>query len=185
MFRVICKTIFVYFSLLLTEKNEKTCLVIADFASYGGTKTYFISIIKYLVLKKYQITVLMYLHQITPDIKLLQSQFHFNIEILEFDIWRTRFEKPVFKTLNKTYFIYQCNEFLYFCNIIKRLKSSLLICSSANPEWLLFLILYPCRVVYVLHTVTMDKLDFFKKWMLRNLITKKKKIIVVSNAAKS
>ena len=182
---MIFKTILVYFSLLLSRKKEKNCLLVADFSSYGGTKTYFISLVKYLVSKNYEVTVLIALHQISPDILLLKSKFHFNIEILEFDIWRTRFENPVFKKINKTYFIYQINEFLYFSNIIKRLKPSLLICSTANPEWLLFLILFPCRVVYILHTVTMDKLDFLKKWMIRNLITKKKNIIVVSNAAKS
>ncbi|MCX6300302.1 MAG: glycosyltransferase family 4 protein [Bacteroidetes bacterium] len=184
MIRMIFKTILVYFSLILIRKKEKSCLIIADFGVYGGTKTYFISLLDYLSVNGYNITALLSTKQIDEEIKTLQLKFRFEIELLDFDIWRTHFKAPIRNKLNKQFLLYQLNELQYFWKIIRRLKFSHLIISTGNPEWLLFLIMSPCKVFYILHTSTMDKLDAFKRLVINFFLCKKKQIIVVSNSAK-
>jgi glycosyltransferase involved in cell wall biosynthesis len=184
MIKLLLKNIILYFTILVEKKNEKSCLIIADFGVYGGTKTYFINLLDYLNANGYNITALLSKEQIDDEIKLLQSNFRFEIELLEFDIWRTHFKAPIRNKLNKQYLLYQLNELQYFWKIIRRLKVSHLIISTGNPEWLLFLILSPCKVFYILHTSTMDKLDTLKRLIINLFLGKKKQIIVVSNSTK-
>ena len=185
MIKLILRVVYLYLTILCRNKKQNTCLLIAEFDAYGGTKTYFISLLKYLSTNGYHITVLLSKNQIDDEIKTLQLNFSFEIELLVFDIWRTEFQTPFHKKINKQYFFYQIRELNYFWNIIQRLRISHLVISSGNPEWLLFLIMSPCKVFYILHTSTMDKLDSFKSLILSLFLSKKKQIIVVSNSAKS
>lgn len=185
MFRIFCKTVLIYISVLFHKSKPKSCLIIAEFERYGGTKTFFISLLKYLSSKDYQITVLVAPQQIDEDLKNLQTILQFNIVRLEIDIWRTHFEKPYLTPKNLQYLFYQITELLFFLKVIKKYKISTLVCSTANPEWLLLLIICPCKFVYFLHTTTLDRLDNFKKWVLRLCLNKNKNIIVVSDSAKS
>lgn len=184
MFRNFCRTVVIYFSVFFQKSKPKSCLLIAEFEKYGGTKTFFISLLKYLSSKDYQITVLVAPQQIDEDLKNLQTILQFNIEKLDFDIWRTHFEKPYFNSKNLQYLFYQISELSFFLKVIKKYKISTLVCSTANPEWLLFLIICPCKFVYFLHTTTLDRLDNFKKWVLRLFLNQNKNIIVVSDSAK-
>ena len=151
---------------------------------YGGTKAYFISLIYLLSNNGYKITVVLKKNQLDEEILRLQQNCPFEVITLEFDIWRTQFKKPIFTRLNKTYLIYQARELLYFWKILQKTKASLLICSIGNPEELIFLFLSPVRMLYAIHTATMDRMDKFKRFILNARLSKKRRIITVSNFAK-
>lgn len=178
------KCIRTYFSLILTKKKKQSCLLIPYFESYGGTKTYFMSLIKFLSKNNYDITVMLSSNQLDNEIKKLKEAYPFKIEILEIDIWRTRFQKPLSSRTNKNYLIYQLKELLYFWNFLRNTRSSMIICSIGNPEELLFLFLSPVKMLYIIHTATMDRLDKVKRLLLNFRLAKNRQIITVSNFAK-
>jgi glycosyltransferase involved in cell wall biosynthesis len=184
MFRLFLKCIYSYLKLLLCRKKGDACLVVPQFEHFGGTKTYFISLIKFLSREKFDVTVILSAKQLDEEIRQLQVSYPFKIEITEFDVWRTSFKFPYFSALNKSYLRYQLQELLYFWQILKTTKASLLLCSVGNPEELLFLFLSPVKIIYVLHTSTMDYLDELKRWMLNFRLSRNRQIVTVSNSAK-
>ncbi|WP_147201572.1 glycosyltransferase family 4 protein [Segetibacter aerophilus] len=173
-----------YFLLLITKKERRSCLVIPQFQIYGGTKTYFNSLIKFLTEENYRITVMLSANQLDDEIKKLQSTHSFVIEIVEFDVWRTRFQRPLLNRINKDYLTYQMRELIFFWKALKTKRASMLVCSISNPEELLFLFLSPIRVLYVLHTATMDRMDKFKRILLNICLSRHRQIVTVSNFAK-
>lgn len=178
------RCVFAYLQLLFTRKKKQSCLVIPTFEAFGGTRTYFISLIKFLSKQRYEITVMLSPSQSDEEILALQLKYPFTIEPLQFDVWRTSFSRPISSRINKTYFLYQLQELLYFWRVLRRTRSSVLICSISNPEELLFLFLSPLKMMYVLHTSTMDTLDRVKRTLLHFSLSKKKQIVTVSNFAK-
>jgi len=184
MILLILRCLFAYWKLLFTRKKKRSCVVIPTFEAYGGTRTYFISLIKFLYKQGYDTTVMLLPSQIDEEIKSLQLEHDFAIELLQFDVWRTNFRRPFFSSLNKNYFVYQLQELFYFCRVLRNTRSGVLICSVSNPEELLFLFLCPLKIVYVLHTSTFDKLDRLKRFLLSFRLSKKRQIVTVSNFAK-
>lgn len=184
MIKLLIRNIFLYVSSLIQKKNQNSCLLIADFGDFGGTKTHFISLLNYLNSNGYHITILLSKNQLDEEIKAIQLKLKFQIELHCFDIWRTKFTCTNKFQKNLLYLKYQLIELNYFWRIAKRLRISRLIISTGNPEWLLFLILSPYRTYYFLHTSTMDKLDIFKRIILKYILSKKRQIIVVSNSSK-
>lgn len=178
------KLIFWYLFLLITTKQKKTVLLVPSFDAFGGTKTYFFSLVAFLSNNHFSVTVMLTKEQCDAEVIALQAKYPFTIIEQEFEVIPTNFTGTIFYKRNQEYFIYHLKELIYFWKNLQRSKCTQLIISEATPELLLSLLLSPIKVSYVLHTVATNGLDNLKKKMLLFCLSKKKQIITVSRYAK-
>ena len=178
------KLLFWYLFLLITAKQKKAVLLLPSFAAYGGTKTYFFSLVEFLSKNNYLITVMLLKHQCDEEVMALRALYPFTILEQEFEVIPTRFTGTIFYKRNQEYFIYHLKELIYFWKKLQKLKTSQLIISEGTPERLLSLMSSPVKVSYVLHTVATNRLDDLKKKLLHFSLSKGKKIITVSQYSK-
>lgn len=181
----VLKITFLFFSILFTNKNKNTVILVPLFIGKGGSKTYFISLVKYLTSLNKKIFVLLRTDQQTSDILILKEKIDFEIINNDFDIWRTSFTNLKNAKQFCSYINYQIFELLFFWKIFVRLRPSEIILSVDNPEELLFLFLSPIRITYVIHTPTTDTLDKLKRIILKLCLSPRKKIISVSDYARN
>lgn len=178
------RLIFWYCLVLVTPKKRRSILLVPSFAEYGGTRTYFFYLIEFLSKKNYTVTVMLTKSQCDEEVLGLQAQYPFIIQQLEFDVIRTKFEGTVFYQKNQDYFIYHLKELIYFWKQIVKLRTNHLIISASNPEVLLSLMHSPLRVTYIIHTITMNRMDNLKSRLLNFSFSKRKQIITVSKSAR-
>ena len=178
------KLLFWYLFLLITAKQKKAVLLLPSFAAYGGTKTYFFSLVEFLSKNNYLITVMLLKHQCDEEVMALRALYPFTILEQEFEVIPTRFTGTIFYKRNQEYFIYHLKELIYFWKKLQKTKCSELIISEGTPELLLSLMSSPVKVSYVLHTVATNRLDGLKKKLLHFSLSKGKKIITVSQYSK-
>ena len=178
------RLIFWYCVLLATPKKGRSILLIPSFTEYGGTRTYFFYLIEFLFKKNYTVIVMLTKNQCDEGVLALQKKYPFTIHEMNFALCKSSFLGTVFYKKNQQDFIYQLKELIYCWRQVRKYKSSSIICSEGNPELLLFLLLTPVRVFYILHTIAVYPLDKLKKKMLNATLSKKKQIITVSNSAK-
>ena len=173
-----------YLLLLVTKKRSQSCLVYADFGKSGGTRTYFFYLVEYLSARQFDIKVMLTKEQCDDEVMALQSKFPFVIQLVDFEIQRTKFEGTVFYKKNQENFIYHLRELIFFWKYLRLSKCSLLVITESTPEVLLVLFLTPVKLLYILHTVATDKLDWLKQKILNACLSGNKKIITVSEFSK-
>ena len=178
------KLILRYFFLLITSKQKRGVLVLPSFGAYGGTKTYFISLIEFLSKNNFRISVMLKKNQLDVEVMATQALYPFTIIEQEFEVIPTKFTGTVFYKRNQEYFIYHLRELIYFWKKLRTSKCSQLIISEANPELLLSLLFSPVRVSYILHTVATHRLDDLKAKMLHISPSNGKQLITVSKHSK-
>lgn len=181
---LLIKAAFWYLLVLTTRKKKQSVLVVPSFTKYGGTRTYFFYLIEFLAQKNYSISVMLTKSQCDEEVKALQGKYNFSIQETAFIPIRTTFEGTVFYKKNQEYFIYHLEELIYFWKYLVKLKCSQLIISEANPEVLLSLLASPLKVTYIIHTITMNRMDTIKRTLLSTCLSKRKQILTVSRSAK-
>lgn len=115
----------------------------------------------------------------------LQVQYPFTIDELTFPKERTKFEGTLFYKKNHDTIIFHLKELIYFWKKLIQFRSGCLLISEANPEVLLSLLLSPLKVYYIIHTISLNRMDRLKKKLLNYSLSKTKQIITVSKSAKS
>ncbi len=178
------KLIFWYLVLLFTPKKSKSILLMPCFDEFGGTRTYFFYLVEFLSKKGYSIVAMLKKNQCDQDVMALQAQYPFTIEEINFELYKSSFAGTVFYKKNQEDFIYQLKELLYFWKYVRKYRCATVVSSVDNPELLVFLFLTPVKVFYILHTIATQPLDDLKKKVLNWSLSKKKKVITVSNSAK-
>ena len=114
----------VYALLVLTKKRKRSWLVIPEFEKFGGTKTYFFSLIEFLSKKNFDITVMLRRDQCDDEVIALQNRYPFTIEEINFKLYKSSFAGTFFYKKKQEEFIYQLKEHLYFLKYFQKYSSS-------------------------------------------------------------
>ena len=122
--------------------------------------------------------------QCDGEVMALQVQYPFTIDELTFPSERTKFEGTLFYKKNHDTIIFHLKELIYFWKKLSRFRSGCLVISEANPEVLLSLLLSPLKVYYIIHTISLNRMDRLKRKLLNYSLSKTKQVITVSQSAK-
>lgn len=185
--KIISKGILLLFELLKIQFRKKTqekILIVAEYAEYGGTRTYFISLLHFLKKEKGSVTVLINSQLADTEISNLIDLLGFQVIHSTFDFWCTDFSDIPSGLTKKALWIYQVNELLMWCRLIRKNKFKKIIFSVGYPEQYLYTFLLPVQIIYILHTEPVKKIDKYKNWILQNKLSKKKQILTVSKSSK-
>jgi glycosyltransferase involved in cell wall biosynthesis len=146
-------------------------LLLGDFNKFGGTRTYFYSLINYF--KVYDLTIAVNSNVI--DEELLSYLNTINCKMLTY-------KSPNFflKTINRlNYYI-----LLPIQHYIK-IRPDIIIVSSAG-YWIYFIyMLFPSKFIYILHSSPRNKLSYLWNLIIRLFLSKEKIIINVSKQSKN
>ncbi len=155
-------------------------ILIAEFGKYGGTKTYFFQLVKYLNKKKYNILVLLKKNIAREDVRKFLSKNKVNYKILPKEpknfIYRCLDRLP-FKIIHNIYF-----SIFVFPIIFKRKPELLIISAGTFYKFLNFFIL-PYKLIYVQHTIPNKKnllIKHITQRFLNYYLTYSKIILTVS-----
>ncbi|HEV7330146.1 MAG TPA: glycosyltransferase family 4 protein [Flavisolibacter sp.] len=170
------------FKYLATSKNANTCILLADFAEYGGTRTYFEQLCQYLKEKDQVVICLIANKQKNAAFLDLINIYGFKFELIpdkEYIIdytgkWSL---KLYFYFLNKL--LSDFNLFIAFC---RKYKTSTFLISTGEPEKWLYLLWLPVNnILYILHTLPSKNIGSIGGFTLQKRLSLRKRIITVSN----
>lgn len=167
-----------YIRLKCAATDDKILLV-AEFGAYGGTRTYFFSLLRFLHSQNYKVVAELSEHQQDPEVMALLKQLGYSYITRQYDFGRIAFQPKVLSKFNinplkKT--IHALNEYL---NILYQQKVSRIAVSVGSPDKYLYFFLLPLPLLYIVHTVTDERLDNIRAFWLR-YINRKKQLITVS-----
>lgn len=169
-----------------SAKNANTCILLADFSKYGGTRTYFEQLCSFLKQRYKKVVCLVTDEQITEELLefIKKNQLLFDIvptkeyEIEYFGKWTAKLLFAYFKNV--------LDELNRFAQVVLKYQSATLIISSGEPEKWLYLFLLPVKkCVYVLHTLPYRDIGKIGSFILRNKLQRNRSIVTVSNFAKA
>ena len=153
----------------------KKILLIAEFSSYGGTRTYFKYLLKFYASQKYDVIVALTKNQFDEEVKSLLENNGFRYYLISDR-----------KTYHRKFWFPFGFLFDIFAPllIVLREKPNLIVISNGTPGNFIGLILFPVRFLYVLHTYPTYKNKMQGVFM--NLFLSKRKILLtVSEFAKN
>jgi glycosyltransferase involved in cell wall biosynthesis len=168
-----------------TTKKSKSTLLVAEYGEYGGTRTYFISLLNYLKKQGYEVTILDNLNLRDKEIEQLVEDLSFKWLSVNFDLWGINFqERPLGVSINAM-FQQLLNELLFLSRILLKGRYSNLIFTVAYPGKYLHNIIFPLKFLYILHTPVTVYADKFTRLWVKCFLSKSRKIITVSKSALS
>jgi glycosyltransferase involved in cell wall biosynthesis len=154
-------------------------LLIGDYASFGGTNTYFKKLIDYYLEKGFEIKIALDKKIITNSKK--ESE-NINIRYIEIE----EITSIVLNILRSNFL----RDWLKIRKITKHINPDLLVISTGSPGKYLGCFLLQLKVLYILHTYphlrdgTAPKFGFIRRLFLGLLLSKQKKILTVSAFAR-
>jgi glycosyltransferase involved in cell wall biosynthesis len=166
------------------RKQSKKILLVAEYDKGGGTRTYFISLLYFLKMQQYQVTVLMNNRQADPEIDNLLVALNVKILTANFDFWCIDLDNLHPGITKKQLISYQLREMLFWCEILIQQSFSTIVFSVGYPEQYLYSFLLPVNIRYILHTQPVKFADKFKRWILIHSLSAQKQIVTVSASSK-
>lgn len=169
--------------LIAKEKKSKKILLVAEYGEYGGTRTYFISLLNYFKEKGYDVTILDNLNLRDPEIEELVKDLNFKWHSVNFDFWGINFQQrpPGISVIGMCQQL--LNELYFFVNILLDGGYSDLIFSVAYPGKYLHSFIFPQNILYIIHTPITVYGDRFTRIWLNCFLSKKKQIVTVSKSS--
>ncbi len=164
----------------MMKKEPRKILVVPEFDKFGGTRTYFFSLLDFLHLQNYQVVILLYPSQIDNEVIEKAKQYNFTIHENQYYFGRIAFHEKVFTKFNINPLKTTVHALNHYLAILKLHRCSLIISSVGTTELYLFFFLLPTKLVYIIHTVVEHKLDSIRRFWLKSLIFHSKKILTVS-----
>ncbi|WMW24310.1 glycosyltransferase family 4 protein [Methanolobus sediminis] len=161
--------------------NKKKILLIPEFNSFGGTRSYFISLLEFYSSQDYNVTVILTKHQLDTEIKLLLK--HYNYKYYNIPDRNGRFKKCLcYFPLNLFYDIPMIFP-IYF-----KEKPSVIVVSNGTPGMFIGLILFPVKFIYIFHTYPLKSkivgLSSIQKLFLSFFLNTNKILVTVSEYSK-
>ncbi|KKQ71372.1 MAG: hypothetical protein UT14_C0002G0018 [Candidatus Shapirobacteria bacterium GW2011_GWE1_38_92] len=149
-------------------------VLLAEFGRFGGTRTYFIQLVKLYIKKDIKVTVLLRKDQLDRDILVLLKENDVEIHI-----------RPNFKVIGQTFpgyiFLYFL-EFFYWKIRFVTSKLTVVLSGVGYFEYLASLIIFN-RSLFVVHSYPVGKIRYIS-YLSKYLINKNKYILTVSNYSK-
>lgn len=154
-------------------------LLIAQYGKSGGTRTYFKQLMEYLFLNRYKVVIAIDKKDYDDEIKELIAKYNFATTFIN-SKKVTLFDK---KAINNI--ITMIKELFIVIKLKIKFRFRLLLISSGSHSYFISSFLLPIRLCFVLHTIPDRKENKLLRFILDKFIKSNKRMITVSNAAKS
>lgn len=171
---------WVYFRLKTNKKNRT--LLIAQFGKFGGTRTYFISLLNFLAQQDKDVIVGLYPEQKEKEILQLLKKYHFSYFIIDYDFGHISFQQKIFSKFNINPAKQTIHALNYYLKLLIKYECNHVIVSVGTAEKYLYFFLLPIQLKYIIHTVVEHKLELIRKYWLK--FNHHKQIITVSDFSK-
>ncbi|MDP2217462.1 MAG: glycosyltransferase family 4 protein [Methanolobus sp.] len=161
--------------------NRNKILLVPEFSSFGGTRSYFKALLKLYSSQNYEVVIALCKYQLDDDIKSLLKQYKYKVYLIP-----SR-EEGIKKYLR--YFpINLFFDIIYIFPIYRKEKPSLIVISNGTPGMFIGLILFPVNFIYTFHTYPLKGKFIFlatlQKLFLSLCLNRGKIIITVSEYSK-
>jgi glycosyltransferase involved in cell wall biosynthesis len=170
--------------LKFATKNKKSVLLVAEYGESGGTRTYFISLLKFLKEQGYTVTILDNQNLRDAEIETLVQQLQFNWHTVHFDFWGINFRQRPPGVTVKIMLLQMLKELLFWTKLLQNGRYQQLVFSVGYPGMFVHSIILPVRFLYIVHTPVLDYTDRFTSFWLTFFLSKRKQILTVSQNAK-
>jgi glycosyltransferase involved in cell wall biosynthesis len=154
--------------------KENKILLVPEFDKFGGTRSYFIYLLKFYFSQNYDVAIALSKYQLDNEIEALIKNYRYRVYIIPEH--RTGLKRFMgFFPLNLTF------DILTFFPIYLKERPSMIVVSIGTPGMFIGLILFPVKFMYVFHTYPLKSkiigLSNIQKLFL-NLFMKTNKILV-------
>jgi glycosyltransferase involved in cell wall biosynthesis len=169
--------------LIASTKKNKSILLVAEYGEYGGTRTYFISLLHFLKKHGYEVTILDNLNLRDKEIEQLVEDLSFKWHSVNFDFWGINFRERPFGVSINSMAQQLLNELLFFARLLIKGRYSDLIFTIAYPGKHLHSLIFPVNILYIAHTPVTIYCDKFTRIWVKCFLSKRKQIVTVSKSA--
>lgn len=156
----------------------KRILLIPQYSSSGGTRTYFFQLIKFYFKQGYYITIAIKDEQYDAEVQNMLKEYNFNV------IFINKYKKIKKCSRLVNIILKMSFELVQIIKLKIKVKYDLLVLSNSSHSDFIISFFIPGRVLYVLHTIPENKEKNFLRSILSKLVNENKKIITVSKASK-
>lgn len=169
--------------LRFTAANVKSVLLVAEYGASGGTRTYFISLLKFLKEQGYKVTILDNENLRDAEIETLVKQLDFNWHTVRFNFWGINFRLRPSGVTVKSMLYQLLTELLFWSTLLHKIRCRHIIFSVGYPGMFIHSIILPVRFLYIVHTPVLEYTDRFSSLLLTCFLSKRKQILTVSQTA--
>lgn len=183
LFKQILLLFWALIRLKCATKNKKSVLLVAEYGESGGTRTYFISLLKFLKEEGFRVTIHDNQNLRDTEIETLVQQLQFNWYTEPFDFWCINFRKRPPGVTVKIMLLQMLKEILFWTKLLQYGRYQQLVFSVGYPGKFIHSIILPVRFLYIVHTPVIDYTDRFTSRWLTFFLGKRRQIITVSQTA--
>ena len=161
--------------------NMSKILLVPEFSSFGGTRSYFIYLLKFYSSQNYDVAIALSKYQLDNEIKSLLKHYNYRVYIIR--EWRTGLKRFLrYFPLNLFF------DILTIFPIYLKEKPNMIVVSNGTPGMFIGLILFPVRFMYIFHTYplksTIIGLSGTQKLFLNLCMNTNKILVTVSEYSK-
>lgn len=161
--------------------DRNKILLVPEFSSFGGTRSYFIELLKFYSSQNYDVSIVLSRYQLDDEIKLLVKNYKYRIHIIpERRIGLRKYLS--FFPLNLLF-----DPFVILPIYLKE-KPNMIVVSNGTPGMFIGLILFPTRFMYIFHTYPLKSkiigLSSIQKLFMNFFMNPNKIVVTVSEYSK-
>lgn len=161
--------------------SKKKILLVPEFSSFGGTRSYFKSLLKLYSSQNYEVAIALCKYQLDDEIKSLLKQCDYKFYLIP-----SR-EESIKKYLR--YFpVNLLFDIIFIFPIYRKEKPNFIVVSNGTPGMFIGLILFPANFIYTFHTYPLKSKILFlatlQKFFLSLCLNRKKILMTVSEYSK-
>lgn len=161
--------------------NTKKILLVPEFSSFGGTRSYFIYLLKFYYSQNYNVAIALSKYQLDNEIKSLLKHYNYRVYIIR--EWKIGLKRYLCYFPLNLFF-----DILTIFPIYLKEKPDMIVVSNGTPGMFIGLILFPIKFIYVFHTYPLNSkivgLSGIQKLFLNLCINTNKMLITVSKYSK-
>jgi len=181
MIKQIIKVIYNYFFVKLVAKKNKSILLIPEYGSTGGTRTYFISLLYYLHENNFHVTILDNENKRDNEINTIIKNLNYTWCSIKYDFWGIDFNN-IPKGISKSMlFKIILKELNFWSSLLIKFRFEKLIFSTGYPGKNIYSFILPVKILYILHSSVNHKADKYIRFVLKIFLSKRKQILTVSD----
>ncbi|MDB5200771.1 MAG: hypothetical protein JWQ27_180 [Ferruginibacter sp.] len=171
-------------ALSLTKKDSRSVLLVAEFEKYGGTRTYFEQLCRYLHQRSFRCVCLVREIQVDDAFLQLLAELNFSYHILPGASFVNDYWDDSNLSLRALYLSKYFSSMAVFSSYCKTHRANRIIISSGDPDAWHFLFRLPVRHChYILHTLPFKAIAVEGRKIMNNKLSRNKNIISVSTFA--
>ena len=161
--------------------NMSKILLVPEFSLFGGTRSYFIYLLKFYSSQKYDVAIALSKYQLDNEIKSLLKHYKYRVYII-------RERRTGLKRFLRYFPLNLFFDILTIFPIYLKEKPNMIVVSNGTPGMFIGLILFPVRFIYIFHTYPLKSkiigLSSTQKLFLNLSMNANKILVTVSEYSK-